>query len=138
MEEDNDNHHSDGGPLGAPVPLTGRREHPRLRLNLPARIDLIDGPAKCSLENVSAKGARVAMVDCPPVHALGLLRCSGLDTCFTVIWRVGCRVGLLFDRPISQETVIGLRRTIDNTRRLEFEDLRREAMDWVGVAAHQR
>lgn len=133
MEEDNDNQTS-----GASMPLTGRRGHPRLRLSLPAQVDLIDGPAKCSLENVSAKGARIAMVDCPPVHALGLLRCEGLDTCFTVIWRAGQRAGVLFDRPVSDETVIGLRRTVDRSRQLAFDDLRREAMDWVGVAAHQR
>jgi hypothetical protein len=120
------------------MPLTGRREHPRLRLSLGAQVELISGPAKCSLENVSAKGARIAMVDSPPVHALGLLHCDNLDTCFTVIWRNGDRVGVLFDRPVSHATVISLRQTIDNSRKLEFEDLRREAMDWVGVAAHQR
>jgi hypothetical protein len=116
-----------------PMPLTGRREHQRLRLSLAAHVDLIDGRAKCSLENVSAKGARIAMVECPPVHALGLLKCDGFEACFTVIWRMGNRVGLVFDKMIPQETVIRLRQTIDKSRKLEFEQLRREAMDWIGM-----
>src|SRR5690349_7426411 len=41
------------------MPLTGRRGHSRLRLSLEAKVELIGGPAKCSLENVSARGARI-------------------------------------------------------------------------------
>jgi hypothetical protein len=121
-------------PASQPQPLTGRRGHSRLRLSLEARVDLIDGPAKCALENVSARGARIAMVECPPVHALGLLRCDGFEVCFTVVWRMGNRVGVLFDKLISNETVFRLRRAVDTSRgqRLEFEQLRREAMEWVG------
>jgi hypothetical protein len=116
-----------------PMSLTGRRSHSRLRLNLAANVELIDGPAKCSLENVSAHGARIAMVEAPPVHALGLLHCDEFEACFTVIWRMGNRVGVLFDRMVSHDAVFRLRRTVDKSRQLEFEQLRREAMDWIGM-----
>lgn len=115
-----------------PMAFTGRRGHSRLRMSLEAKVDLIDGPAKCSLENVSARGARIAMVEAPPVHALGLLHCNGFEACFTVIWRMGNRVGVLFDKMVPDETVFRLRRSIETSPRLEFEQLRREAMEWVG------
>jgi len=132
MQSSNDDYDDD------PVFMAGRRSFSRLRLSIPARVDLICGPAKCSLENISARGARIAMPECPPVNALGLLHCNGIEACFTVIWRMGDRAGLLFDRLAPQEAVVSLRWLTDNTSKLEIEQLRREAMDWVGLAAGGR
>ena len=92
----------------------GRRGNARARLNIPARIVLLDGYCGCTVENLSRDGARVVCEWELKRGDQGIIQREGLDQFFTVRWVRDGSCGLNFDDPVAEETIFALRRLADD------------------------
>jgi hypothetical protein len=84
----------------------GRRASARLRLRLPADLITLDGQGPGVLENISATGARVVSQFALRPGASCILRLPRLELFADVAWCAQGRLGLIFERPISQDQLI--------------------------------
>ncbi len=112
-------------------PIVGRRGKPRLRLHLPARLELVGVNCDCLLRNVSQTGASVLAECAPNPPEFGLLECDPLRIYFFVEWRDGHEAGLRFDEEIGEATLLRLREIKDNLPTLERRANRELARRWV-------
>lgn len=112
-------------------PTAGRRGNPRARLNIPARLVLLDGHCQCTIENISREGARVVAEHPLKLGDQGILQNNGLDQFFTVHWVRDGRCGLNLDDPIAEETILELRRLADNFESHRQAGLREFGREWV-------
>jgi hypothetical protein len=109
----------------------GRRRNARARLNIPARLVLLDGQCSCTIENISREGARVVTDHPLKLGDQGILRNNGLDQFFTVHWVRDGHFGLNLDDPIAEETILELRRLADNFESHRQAGLREIGREWV-------
>ncbi|MEE4205099.1 MAG: PilZ domain-containing protein [Erythrobacter sp.] len=118
-----------GQPL--PIPNTGRRGAPRLRVSLPAQLVSIEGKQPCVLMNLSRTGAQVAVVAAVRFGEGAVLRCAGLEVFGEVIRSEYGLNALRFEQPLSDAQVLEIRHYNDT-----FEDRERRALidtarNWV-------
>lgn len=97
--------------LGGP---DGRRRAGRARLEIPARLVLLEGYFTCTVDNLSRSGARVTCEREMRRGEQGILKRDGLDQFFIVQWVRGGRCGLRFDDNwVTEETIRELRQLSD-------------------------
>jgi hypothetical protein len=115
----------------------GRRGNARARLNIRARIILLDGQCGCTVDNLSRKDARIEAEWPVKVGDHGILQREGLDEFFTVHWVRDGRCGISFEVEIPEERVLALRRIADNYENHREEGLRAIGREFVeGRAGH--
>jgi hypothetical protein len=115
----------------------GRRSNARARLNIPARVVLLDGYCGCTVENLSRKGARIVCEWELRRGDQGILQRDGLDQFFTVQWVRDGACGLNFEDPVPDESIVALRQVADNFEHHTTERMRDLGREWVeGRAGH--
>lgn len=114
-----------------PVPNTGRRAAPRLRLSLPARLVAVDRTHQCILMNLSRNGAQIAILDSLREGEGGVLICGKIDQ-FVIVNRSEFGLNAVtFEEPISDEMVLHIRRYHENFEERERRMLVETARKWV-------
>lgn len=115
---------------GTSVPI-GRRACSRVRLRLPAKVMLLGGTSACTLESLSACGARIVSDKDLEEGSAGVLECDGVKAFFTVAWAQDHRFGLEFDKHQPDQLLRDLRWHSDHFDLAE--ELQREtfAREWV-------
>ncbi len=114
-----------------PIPKTGRRSAPRLRLNLPAKLVGVNRVYPCVLLNVSRSGAQVAIPEELPVGEGGMLRCAKIND-FVVVARSEQGFNALeFDEEISNDLVLDVRHYYDNFDGSERREIASMVRRWV-------
>jgi hypothetical protein len=110
--------------LNPPVPQVDdallRRQHARLRLGIPARLETLDGRYPVRLVDLSHGGAQIEMESEAPVRE-GVLSWMLFETFGIAAWQDGGSVGLTFDRPLS---LTALRMTRDKAPEIFLEAAR--------------
>jgi hypothetical protein len=102
-------------PPAAKPRITGRRAMPRMRLCIPAQVQLLCGRENCQLDDVSQTGASVTLAGhMPQPGATAVLTAKGLDVFGTVVWSEGARFGIAFDEPLPLHEVVNLRHFADS------------------------
>ena len=112
-----------------PLPrITGRRATPRVRLYVPAKVQLLSRQENCLLDDLSQVGARVTIAaKLPSCGASVVLTSKGLDVFGTVIWSLGARFAILFEEPLPLDQVIRVRHLADAGSEHEITLKRRSA-----------
>jgi hypothetical protein len=91
--------------LNSPFPQVDdvllRRQHARLRLGIPARLETLDGRFPVRLVDLSHGGAQIELEGDAPVRE-GVLSWMLFETFGVPAWQDGGSVGLTFDRPLSR------------------------------------
>ncbi len=126
-----------GRPMAEPtnrdVPV-GRREDPRVRVSLAARLDTVTGTQAVRLNNLSRGGASIC-TDAPLKRGSNvILRWRDLEVFGTVTWVEGARCGLKFDEPLSDDQVLLARSLSDNGAAVQRADLAAAARDFASGA----
>ena len=85
-----------------------RRNHPRLRLGIPARLETLDGAREARLIDLSQTGAKI---HCPGPHTIGqaVLQWLEFETFGETVWQDGELLGVRFDRPLSPAIIFTTR-----------------------------
>jgi hypothetical protein len=113
-------------------PLKGKRAAARVRLHLPARVELLSGTQKCFLEDLSVSGAAIIPRDgLPKVGDSVVVICNPIDAFGMVVWARHGRFGVMFDEPLPLAQVVALRHVADNHADSERQRFRDEARAWV-------
>ncbi len=112
-------------------PVQGRRSSARLRLGIPARLQLFGGNRSCLLVDISRCGGKIGVAEPPAVGSGGILTCEELDVFCVVVWSTSDQCGLHFDELLSQQMLLKMRTIVDNYPALEREKQSRHARDWV-------
>ena len=110
---------------------TGRRADSRLRLQLPAELITLDGPTRCRLENLSSRGAQLAIAGPLRIGKCGFLRCAGMENFGTVVWSDHAYCGVRFDTALSQQTLFAIRRMAETFTAEESKRNSAAIHDWV-------
>ncbi|WP_295631908.1 PilZ domain-containing protein [Novosphingobium sp.] len=87
----------------------GRRRYGRLRLRLRARLITIHGTASGVLADLSVTGARVLLHEPLPSAGDALLQWEGNEAFGMIVWVHGCECGVLFDEPLPEALLLGMR-----------------------------
>ena len=85
-----------------------RRQHARLRLGIPARLETLDGRQQVRLVDLSHGGAQIVLENETPVRE-GVLTWMRFETFGIAAWQDGENVGLKFDRPLSRPCLTATR-----------------------------
>lgn len=117
--------------MGIYIGTIGRRDASRLRVNMPAQLDLIGGVKRCLIADVSLSGARVFLDDPPKTGEFGVLLVSNLKTFGTIVWASKKACGFRFDESISNADLIGLRQVNDLSTDIAKQDVEEFARKWV-------
>lgn len=119
-------------PVPVPGQPAGRRASARVRLGLPARLELLTGTFTCRLDDISQSGAKIAMAaNLPPVGASAVLMINGIEGFGEVVWQRGQFLGMQFDEPLPLASVVALRQLRDDFDRRVEESQRRDAEEFV-------
>lgn len=118
------------------VPPEGRRTDPRLRLQLPARLILVDRACSCVLENISRTGARLIVEQPPELGEFGQMQCEGFELFFETVWCRGKHVGVTFDEPLRRDRLLKLRQFNDCFSDLKHRQIKALARHWVNGEAN--
>lgn len=114
-----------------PASRIGRRGNSRLRLHVPALLVLVDGRARCLLDDISRTGARLAIARPVIVGEDAVLRCGAIECFGRIVWAEADACGLEFDEPLDKATLLGMREVGDHIAEAEIEQRRRMAREWV-------
>jgi hypothetical protein len=115
----------------APIPNTGRRAAPRLRVSLPARLIAIKGEQQCVLMNLSRSGAQVAVLDSISEGEGVVLKCGQLDAFGVVIRSEFGLNAIEFEDELSDQDVLDMRRYYEEFEDRERHSLIETARKWV-------
>lgn len=104
----------------------GRREGSRLRLGVPARLELLGRNEKCELVDISKSGARL-LLDAPPRPGVrAVVSLDGFEAFGVVVWSNHCMCGLRFEDEVRDTELFALRQRTgailqrENEKRVEF------------------
>ncbi|MEL6529327.1 MAG: hypothetical protein AAFQ27_05155 [Pseudomonadota bacterium] len=115
--------HGQGDLVDDPIPNTGRRSAPRLRLSLPARLVSVERTHQCILMNVSRDGAQIAILESLREGEGAVLKCGEIDE-FVIVNRSEFGLNAVaFEEPISDALVLHIRQFHEN-----FEERERRAL----------
>lgn len=95
--------------MGIELGIIGRRDSSRLRLALPAKLDLVGGAKRCILADISVSGARVVLQDGPKPGEFGVLQLDALEIFGMVVWSGPEGCGFRFDDMIGERELVLLR-----------------------------
>jgi PilZ domain len=112
--------------------LLGRRRAPRAEIALPASINTVTGRRTVDLHNLSCTGAMIEGSPLPTVGADIVIKCGEVDVFGIVIWARPGKCGVAFDQPITQQDVVRLRGSGQETARTGITpDEHQAAQDWA-------
>ncbi|MEQ8773382.1 MAG: PilZ domain-containing protein [Erythrobacter sp.] len=120
-----------GGAALPPIPNTGRRAAPRLRVSLPARLITIEGNQPCVLMNLSRSGAQVAVLESVRVGEGAVLRCGSLEAFGDVIRSDFGLNAIRFEHELTDEQVLDIRHYHETFEDRERRSLSDTARKWV-------
>lgn len=115
---------------------TGNRLANRLRLGVPAGLELTHATIKCLIDDVSATGVRLRAENPPKVGETAILHFHLLRLCGAIVWRRADRFALRFDSRLPVEDMEGFLWIVQHPE--DYARLCREsgAHDWsVGRGA---
>jgi xanthine dehydrogenase iron-sulfur cluster and FAD-binding subunit A len=111
---------------------TIRRSDSRVRLDVPAKLQLLSGLKSCRLVNLSRRGARVLLAErAPIVGASGVLKICGFEAFGDVIWSRASECGLRFDASLPLEKVVTVRHFSDRQSELDAAQQRTMVRNFV-------
>ncbi|MEO0463579.1 MAG: PilZ domain-containing protein [Pseudomonadota bacterium] len=114
-----------------PIPNTGRRTAPRLRLSLRARLVAVEGVQECLLINISRSGAQVVLLEPLKIGEAAQLICGDIDD-FVLVTRQDFRLnGVQFEEELPNDKILQLRTHYETFDRRERRDLINAARKWV-------
>lgn len=117
---------------------SNRRRRSRARLGVRARLELLEGPVSCIIENLSVGGARLRSDSALKLGQAGILKILGfhdLDAFGEIVWAARRRYGFRFDEPLDENTVILTRRQTPQLLARDRNLGRTIARDWVAGKA---
>src|SRR6476646_6214583 len=82
----------------------GRREHPRLRLAIDARLITTWGDYRVRLDNLSQAGAHISRPK-DELFARCVLKWLQFEAWGSLVWRRGGYCGIRFDKPIPSQWI---------------------------------
>lgn len=116
------------------VPV-GRRGAPRLRLSIPASLISLYDRRRCILIDLSCTGAQIGLGQPMREGESVVLQVAGIEPFADVVREAkgpnGGVNGLLFDPPISERDVLGVRTYSERYEKDELRALRGEVRKWV-------
>ena len=119
--------------------MVGRRQMPRMRLELSGTYIIAHEENPCLLNDLSQRGAGISLgVSAPPLGAFGALSVNGVEAFGTVIWRSGTRFGLKFEEPLPQEEVDRLGAIHNEVEAIGFEERRQRLQSFTRVPLERR
>ncbi|MGH6786692.1 MAG: PilZ domain-containing protein [Novosphingobium sp.] len=118
-------------PASADQGHVGRRSHARLRLQLPARFESLNGKAHCWVQNVSSSGASLSLSPTPAIGSVGVLECEGKELFCEVIWARSEFCGVAFEYSLGEASVLELRTVAANYCDIERQRHAVAVRDWV-------
>ena len=80
-----------------PITISGQRGFARVELNILAVATFPGGRQRCTIQNLSASGARLALSAPPPIGTLVSLLIDRLEVFGTVVWAIDGQCGIGFD-----------------------------------------
>ena len=105
---------------------------PRVRLGIPAKVQLLHGLENCLLDDLSQTGARVTLAGSLPGPGAGVVvKAAGLDVFGNVVWSNGARFGIVFEEPLPLHHVVNVRHLADSYAEHEAAQMRRNARMFV-------
>lgn len=114
-----------------PRPGPGQRGFNRLRLELPAQLQLTHELRKCLIDDISSTGARLRTV-CPLApRQSAVLLFHELNLFGTVIWGKGAECGVRFDQPLAHEDMQGMLWITENRELYARVCDKTHAQDWA-------
>jgi len=117
--------------MGVELGIIGRRGSSRLRLALPAMVDLVGGVRRCILADISLTGARVELADAPKPGEFGVLQIGSLEAFGMIVWSGPEGCGFRFDEKISERDLVLLRQAEDQTAEEAKNASIKFARNWV-------
>jgi hypothetical protein len=108
-----------------------RRVDARAQLKVPAQLVLLYGNFRCTIADVSRKGACILVDELLKVGDHGILQQHGLDQFFTVQWARDGRYGLCFEEIVPKPVILELRYLSDHYASTEEEQLREIGREWA-------
>lgn len=112
---------------------------PRVRLGIPAKVQLLHGLENCLLDDLSQTGARVTLAGSLPRPGAGVVvKAAGLDVFGNVVWSHGARFGIVFEEPLPLHDVVNVRHIADSFGEHEASQMRRNARLFVQGGARMR
>jgi len=112
------------------VPEEHRRNCPRLRLGIPARLETLEGTREARLIDLSQTGAKI---DCPGAQTIGqaVLQWLEFETFGETVWRDGELLGVRFDRPLSPSVIFTTRQLAPSVVARADQAVSAAAREWV-------
>ena len=117
--------------FGETLPPTGRRDHRRARLCLPAQIETTTERQTGRITSLSRSGACVRLQAVPKVGHDVVVKCGAIDAFGIVVWSGTDGCGIRFDELLSDEVVVAARRFSDNRPELVQAQRVAAAQAWV-------
>ena len=108
----------------------GRRDHPRLRLGVPARLKTVSAEHSVQIINLSRAGAHIALNSNEQFRS-GVLLWLHYDCFAEVVWREMAQLGLKFDRPLPLEWLKETRLWAPTIVRQEVIEAHKSAQEWA-------
>lgn len=96
------------GMRALPRSASGHRHGNRLRLGVPAQLQLTHETRNCLLDDISSSGARLRIAQPFAPHQTAVLSFHELKLYATVMWCKGAECGIRFEQPIELEDMQGM------------------------------
>jgi hypothetical protein len=119
------------GMYSLPRPGPGHRGANRLRLGVPAQLQLTHETRKCLLDDVSASGARLRIEHPLAPHQIAILTFHELKLYATVMWSKGGTCGIKFEQPLELEDMQGMLWITENRELYERICNEAHALAWA-------
>ena len=112
-----------------------RRNCPRLRLGIPAKLETLEGTRSVRLVDISQTGAKI---DCPGAKRIGqaMLRWLDFEVFGETVWSDEDLLGMHFDRPLSPSVIFATRQLAPSIVAMADQAASAAAREWV--AGHVR
>ena len=123
-------------PTGAQITMEEhRRNCPRLRLGIPAKLETLNGSRNVRLLDLSQTGAKI---DCPGAKKIGqaVLQWLEFEVFGETVWSDEDLLGMRFDRPLSPSIIFATRQLAPSIVAMANQAASAAAREWV--AGHFR
>ena len=110
---------------------SGHRGANRLRLGVPAQLQLTHEVRSCLLDDISKSGARLRITQPLAPHQTAVLSFHELKLYATVMWCKGAECGIRFEQPIELEDMQGMLWITENRELYERICNEAHALAWA-------
>lgn len=115
-------------------PITGRRDTPRLKLQIPAQVMTLSGPEPVLLLDLSQTGARIAC-RAKPAFKRGVLHWMNFECYGEVVWVKEQICALRFDPEIDLDVVLATRTDAPDEWQRQSDNIIEAARHWASGSA---